>query len=190
MKQQLKAGQFTLTERQIDKIIAGATSFRDRIILKLMAGAGMRREETASLQIADIDFPLNRFNVLGKGDKLRVIPASGKIFQDLKFYLDKRRSGWVFPAKKKPGAHLGVSQINVITAAAGVSSGIKNPNPKLKHINPHILRHSYARILKNRGIEIEVLQSILGHNSFNTTYSEYGLLSVADIQKKLLDVLD
>ncbi|UCE08901.1 MAG: site-specific integrase, partial [bacterium] len=52
--------------------------------------------------------------------------------------------------------------INHITAKAGERAGIKNPKPRLKHINPHIFRHSIARYLKNKGFSVEWIQNFFG----------------------------
>ena len=58
--------------------------------------------------------------------------------------------------------------INHITAKAGKKVGIENPNPRFKHINPHIFRHSIARYLKNKGFSVEWIQNFLGHASYKT----------------------
>ena len=50
----------------------------------------------------------------------------------------------------------------------GEKAGIENPAPGLKNINPHCLRHSYARHLKDAGMSIEAIQNIMGHSSFKT----------------------
>ncbi|MFX0139898.1 MAG: tyrosine-type recombinase/integrase, partial [Candidatus Hodarchaeota archaeon] len=63
-------------------------------------------------------------------------------------------------------------------------AGIKNPNPRLKHINPHIFRHSIARYLKNKGFSVEWIQNFLGHASYKTTMDMYGTLSIDEMQQE------
>lgn len=62
---------------------------------------------------------------------------------------------------------------------------LKNPIPELKNINPHILRHSCARILKDRGLSLEVIQKVLGHLSYRTTMDLYGTKSIGEMDKEL-----
>jgi len=72
--------------------------------------------------------------------------------------------------------------INHITKKAGERADMKNPNPALKHINPHIFRHSIARFLKSRDFSAEWIQNFLGHASFKTTMDMYGTLSIDEMQ--------
>ena len=110
-----------------------------------------------------------------------------EVTADLKFYLGKKKKGHIFPARKVRGVGIHPIQINKIVAAAGRQARIKNPNPQLKNINPHSLRHSYARQLKDRGVSIEAIQNLLGHKSFKMTMDTYGLMSIDDIDKELND---
>ncbi|MCH8329975.1 MAG: tyrosine-type recombinase/integrase [Bacteroidetes bacterium] len=76
-----------------------------------------------------------------------------------------------------------------ITQKAGERAEIKNPNPRLQHINPHIFRHSIARFLKSKNLSAEWIQNFLGHASFKTTMDMYGTISInemqEDVEKKL-----
>ena len=187
MKHQLKAGQYTLKPAEIEKLINAAGSLRDRIIIKLLARAGLRRDEAASIDIRDIDFDRRRLEVIGKGFKGRTIPLGADILQDITFYMGSRRSGPLFPKVRKDGkqANLANYHLNHIVARAGVRAGLIHPNKRMKNINPHCLRHSFARVLKDRGLSLEVIQNLLGHNSYKTTMDTYGLLSIDDIQKQM-----
>jgi len=74
--------------------------------------------------------------------------------------------------------------INKIVAKAGRRTGITNPNPRLKHINPHIFRHSIASYLKNKGFSAEWIQNFLGHAFYNMTMDMYGTLSIDEMQQE------
>ena len=187
MKRQLKAGQYCLKDKQIKKLMDCCTKIRDRLIIQLMAFAGLRREEVATLEVKDIDFKNNILNVLGKGNKLRSIPIKPEITQALRFSLLSRKKGPVFLSKRKDSKHqhIGPDRINVITREAGIRAKVKNPNPRLKSINPHSLRHYYARWLKSKNVRIETIAALLGHNDVKTTLNEYGNQSLVEIQEEL-----
>ena len=72
--------------------------------------------------------------------------------------------------------------MNYITESIGKRAGIENPNPRLKHINPHIFRHSISRYLKTKGFSAEWVQNFLGHESYKTTMDMYGTLSIDEMQ--------
>ena len=74
-------------------------------------------------------------------------------------------------------------QVNYITQRAGELADVKNPNPKLTHINPHIFRHSITRYLKSSGLGGEWAQKFLGHNSIKTTMDIYGTISIDEMQE-------
>jgi len=96
--------------------------------------------------------------------------------------LSGRTEGFVFT--KFDGKPLTVRMINYITAKAGKKACIKNPNQRLKHINPHIFRYSIARYLKNKGFSAEWIQNFLGYASYKTTMDMYGTLSIDEIQQE------
>ncbi len=179
---QLRNSAYTLTEKQITALIDNTRLFRDRLILKILAGTGIRREELVNLRVANIRWGDRLLWVEGKGDKVRIVPFSQAVANDLKYWLQGRKTGFVFPARLRRKAGLAVKQINKICASSGDRAGIKNPNPRRRHVNPHIFRHSYARIMKDRGMSFETLQNILGHASFIYTLDFYGTKSLDDIK--------
>ena len=75
--------------------------------------------------------------------------------------------------------------INKIVAKAGKRAGISNPNPRLKHINPQIFRHSIARYLRHKGFSTECIQNFLEHASYKTTMDVYGTLSIDEMQQEV-----
>ncbi|HLC88770.1 MAG TPA: tyrosine-type recombinase/integrase [Candidatus Nanoarchaeia archaeon] len=184
--------QFHLTEQQIKILIKHAEKLRDKVVIKLLAYCGLRRFELAKIKIEDINFETRKIGILGKKniDRLATI-FSDQLLEDLKIYmqyvLGSPKQGYLFPAisSLNENGHITPTQINRIVAKAGKRAQLNNPIPELKNINPHILRHSCARILKDRGLSLEVVQKVLGHLSYKTTMDLYGTKSISEMDTEL-----
>ena len=184
--------EFHLTEEQIKILIRHADKLRDKVIIKMLAYCGLRRFELAKIRIEDINFETRKIQILGKKniDRLATI-FSDQLLEDLKIYiqyvLDNTKKGYLFPAVSSLNTreHITPTQINRIVAQAGHKAHLHNPIPELKNINPHIFRHSCARILKDKGLSLEVIQKVLGHLSYKTTMDLYGKKSIFDMDKEL-----
>ena len=179
MKKQNDRSAFTLTPEECRRLIAGArqSSTRDALIVRLLYSQGMRRAEVAALAQSDVRLDLNQVRVLGKGSKLRVIPVMDDLLAaELRDWIRNTRGRWVFVGKTKAG-HLSLRSINDIVARAGRKAGIENPNPGMKNVNPHLLRHSIATHLFERGADRKFVQNLLGHTSAETTeiYKNMGI---------------
>lgn len=175
--------KYTLKPKKVKKLFRNAGSFRNRCILKLLALCGLRRFEVAKLRVESLDLERGRLEVVGKGNKKAVVPLPEDLADDIEHYLDGKREGWLFPSPEKD-EHISSRQINRIVKKAGEKAGLNNPNPDLKNINPHILRHSCARILKNEGASLETVQKVMRHASYKTTMDLYGTKSVDEVQKE------
>lgn len=174
-----KTSAFTLKPAEIRKLIYNCQDLRERIIIRLMAHCGLRRNEVATLRVERIDWDRRRLSFIGKNRLPGVVPTPPDLLQDIKFYLAGRSSGWLFPARKQTKAgHLTRIQINRIVGQVGQRAEIKSPNPRSKtgNINPHLLRHTFARLCKDAGCSIEVVQGLMRHASFKTTFDYYGTL--------------
>ncbi len=184
--------QFHLTKDQIKILIKHAEKLRDKVVIKLLAYCGLRRFELAKIKIEDIDLETNKISIMGKKSILRLATIfSEHLVEDLKVYihygLNNPKKGYLFPAVSslnKKG-HISNTEINRIVARAGNKAQLHNPIPELKNINPHILRHSCARILKDRGLSLEVIQKVLGHLSYKTTMDLYGTKSITEMDDEL-----
>lgn len=184
--------QFHLTEDQIKLLIRHTEKLRDKIIIKLLAYCGLRRFELAKIKIEDLDLETSKIRILGKKNIERLATIfSDQLLEDLKIYhryvLDNKKQGHLFPAVSSLNnrSHISPTEINRIVAKAGHQAHINNPVPELKNINPHILRHSCARILKDKGLSLEVVQKVLGHLSYKTTMDLYGTKSISEMDEEL-----
>lgn len=182
MKQQMGASAYHLKPGEIKKLILSSTNFRDRTIVKALFWLGVRRKELSELDIRDIDFERKRVKVRGKGDKTRIVPViDDEFLSDLKHLIGGRKEGPVFLSNM--GRAVSIRLVNHIIEKAGEASGIENPHPGRKHLNPHIFRHSIARHLKSKGFSAEWIQNFLGHESYKTTMDMYGTISIDEMQE-------
>ncbi len=85
---------------------------------------------------------------------------------------------------------MSLRSVNRIVATLGAQAGIRNPNPRLVHLNPHLFRHSIARFLKSKRFSAEWIQNFLGHESYKTTMDMYGTLSIDEMQEVAERLLD
>ena len=183
MVQKIKYSDYILKPSEIKKLIYATKSFRDRCILKILAYTAIRRHELVGLDIQDIDFERKRMTVRkGKGGKIRIIPLSEDLLSDLKHLIGNNNKGPLFESSKSQ--RISIRQINRIVSRAGNRAGMENPNPALKSINPHLLRHSFSGNAKKEGMRIDVLSLILGHASTKTTMDMYGTPNMEDIQEE------
>jgi len=156
-----------LTIRQVEKALSfegkDLFSLRDKAILELLYSSGLRVSELVGLKKDDIDFESNLIRVRGKGGKERIVPFGGYAREALLKYLAAKKEGeeWVFSGKKgKPISPRSIQRIvNRHLIKIGDASGI----------NPHILRHSFATHLLERGCDLRAVQELLGHSSLATT---------------------
>ncbi len=183
MKQQMRASAYHLKPADIKKLMIAATNFRDRCIIKTLWWLGLRRHELISLDVRDIDFARKRVTIRqGKGGKTRIIPIiDDEYLSDLTHHIGDRTTGPVFISNhNKP---LSLRLVNHIVERIGKRAQVTNPNPRLKHLNPHIFRHSSARFLKSKGFSAEWIQNFLGHQSYKTTMDMYGTISIDEMQE-------
>ena len=143
---------------------------RDKAILELFYGTGIRLHELSSLRINDIDFGNGVIRVLGKGAKERIVPIGKVAMKSLKVYLSKRNEkldpfkkeiNFVFLNKKGTKLSERSVQYRVDKYLKLVSSSHKT--------YPHVLRHSFATHLLNEGADLLAVKELLGHANLSTT---------------------
>lgn len=136
---------------------------RDRAILELLYSSGIRVSELVGLNLLDVDLIGNIAKVAGKGKKERLVPLGNKATLALKDYLDSRKhkSNAVFLNKR--GGRLTTRSVCDIT-----HKYIKMV-ATTKNVSPHVLRHSFATHLLNRGADLRSVQELLGHANLSTT---------------------
>jgi integrase/recombinase XerC len=140
---------------------------RDRTILELFYAAGIRRAELLDLKITDLSLKEGLIRVLGKGEKERVIPIGGYAIEQLNKYLPLRMS-YVTPEVEELFI-LKSGQKMYPMAIHRIISKYLQKISDIKKKSPHILRHSFATHLMNRGADIRAVKDLLGHTNLSTT---------------------
>jgi integrase/recombinase XerD len=164
---------------------------RNRVLLGLMAFAGLRVTEVHRLNVSSINRAKRGILVEGKGNKTRYIPLPSTLFQELITYIEKER---VKPSNgdeqalflTRKGTRISRRRIQEITEQIGRSL-VKDTSSFSKKISSHKLRHSFATHLVQDGKDIRTVQELLGHTNLNTTQR---YTHVSDKQKELAMDID
>ena len=155
---------------EVEAILNAPRRPRDRAFLRLVYGCGLRLSEAAHLRArGDIDRARLQLRVQGKGAKERVLPMSAHLLEVLEQYWRAERSGQ--PGHQEPWLFLGQDRQSPMHKATGQNiyyraverSGVRGKG------GIHVLRHSFASHLIESGVEITLVQRLLGHSSLLTT---------------------
>ena len=162
----------TLSVEDVDKLLdiklETAFDYRNKAMLELMYGCGLRVSELVNLTLNDIDMTNCLIRIFGKGSKEREIPIGEYSIYYLKEYLNIRDS----LLKGKPCNKLFLNNHGSSISRVGFFKMLKQLL-KEKGLNtdvsPHTLRHSFATHLINRGADLRSIQEMLGHSDISTT---------------------
>jgi integrase/recombinase XerC len=145
---------------------------RDRAVLELLYGSGVRVSELAGLSLADVDLGARTVRVVGKGDKERVVPLGSKCLAALQAYLEVRPQ-LVHPKLHTQharavflslhGTRLGRRQVNTLVQLHGTLGAGR------ADLHPHALRHTCATHMLDGGADLRAIQDLLGHAKLSTT---------------------
>jgi integrase/recombinase XerD len=163
-----------LTVKEVERLIAAPTMddplyFRDRAMLEIAYGAGLRVSEWISIGVKDILFEDGVVRVFGKGSKERLVAIGRTAIGALAIYLRELRPrlekgkgrGAVFlNARGEPLSRMG---------AWGILKRYVDRAKLQKHVSPHTLRHSFATHLLEGGADLRAVQEMLGHVDISTT---------------------
>jgi integrase/recombinase XerD len=176
-----------LTERQARRLVAApfpgsVIGKRDRAILELLYGAGIRLGEAVRADVSDLDLCEGVLLVRsGKGRKDRVVPVGGRAAIALGAYLADARPELVKRVDaalflSRHGSRLSMVGLRVMVKRHGQAIGV--------HVSPHTLRHTCATHLLRGGADIRHVQELLGHRSLQTT-ALYTRVAIEDLRQVL-----
>src|SRR5215831_18604840 len=169
-----------LDEADVDLLLGAVTgddplAQRDRALLELLYGTGIRISEAVGLDLADLDLEDGTLRVLGKGSKERVVPVGRGAREAMERYLRDGRLALRGARSRRPardgdavvlnarGGRISRQSCWTIVRRAGERVGLD------AHLSPHVLRHSCATHMLDHGADLRVVQELLGHASISTT---------------------
>jgi len=156
---------------------------RDRAVLEVLYGSGLRVSELANLDLGDVDLKQGSVRVVGKGNKERVVPLGRAAIAALEAYLEVRTS---LPKRASAhpkalflsarGARFGVRQVPLLVHRQGALGAGRGD------LHPHALRHTCATHMLEGGADLRAIQEMLGHASLATT-QRYTHVSLDQLMK-------
>lgn len=157
-------------------------SLRNQSLIELAYGSGLRVSELMNLKISDLHLNKGLVNILGKGNKERIIPINENTISALQKYIIEARPN----LKPTKGDTLFVNKFGNPLSRVGFFKLIKNLAEKSgieKTVSPHTLRHSYATHLLENGANLRTVQELLGHEDILTTenYTHVSRKHISDI---------
>ena len=163
-----------LTNEEIEKLLTQEPvqtpqTLCDQAVLELAYASGLRLAELRGLRLEQLHLEAGFINVIGKGNKERVVPLGRKAVESIQRYLDFGRPKLVTP--RSPGT-LFLTKRGTPFAAVTLWLRIKQRVRRAgisRNVTPHMLRHSFATHLLENGADLRVIQELLGHANISTT---------------------
>lgn len=174
----------TMSRKNLEMLIEAIDTsevrgMRDRAMLEMAYGCGLRVSELVSLKLYQVNFDAGVVVVFGKGAKERMVPVGSAAERALKLYLANRdnrgRSGDESSRRKrvaKPSPYVFLSRLGKPMTRQGFFKALKGwaaVDPRLAWVSPHTLRHCFATHLLEGGADLRAVQEMLGHSDISTT---------------------
>jgi integrase/recombinase XerD len=149
--------------------LAKATGLRDRAMMELLYATGLRVSELCAIEIGDLETALGVLRVTGKGNKQRLVPVGKEALAAVSHYAENgrmrllkgRASQYLFVTAR--GGKLNRKSFWKLLIQHGKKAGI------FHGLTPHVIRHSFATHLVERGADLRSVQTMLGHEDISTT---------------------
>jgi len=171
-----------LIQEEVARLLEAAPGLKYKAALSVAYGAGLRVSEVANLKVSDIDSGRMTLRVeQGKGQRDRYVMLSPQLLELLRdWWRAARPQVWLFPGQN-PINPITPRQLNRAVTAAKILAAIS------KRVSPHTLRHSFATHLLEQGVDIRVIQVLLGHAKLETTalYTRVAVNTIRDVKSPL-----
>lgn len=149
--------------------LSNPLDFRNKAMVELTYSSGLRVSELVNLKLSDLHISMGFINVFGKGSKERIVPINSEAIDIIKKYIDEIRPKYANIHSKdylflnQHGYPLTRQTFFLVIKSKAKDIGIT------KDISPHKLRHSFASHLLERGLDLRLIQEMLGHEDISTT---------------------
>lgn len=166
------------SEVALSEVLEGPTSVRDRALLELLYGGGLRVSEASAMDWADLDLDGSSARIRsGKGGRARQVVLGPPAVRALRMLRDVGVDGAVF--RNARGGRLSTRSMRRIVRKAGLMVGEGG-------LHPHALRHAFATHLLDHGADLRGIQELLGHASLSTTqrYTHVSTAALRDVHRK------
>jgi site-specific recombinase XerD len=162
-----------LSREEVQKILSGVQVPIYRVCLTTIYSCGLRLSEGLCLQVPDVDAARMLLRIRGKGNKERFVPLPQRTLEELRqLWLTHHSPSWLFPAITRHGLHHSVQHdagpVTRSTLQRAFRRALK-PSGVTKAAHVHTLRHSMATHLLEAGVNLRIIQTILGHTTPTTT---------------------
>ena len=166
----------TYTDEELETLRDNTTTIRDLAIIDILASTGMRIGEMVLLNKADVNFAERECKVLGKGNKERIVYFDARAKLHLQKYLDSRKDDnkALFVSLKNPAKRVTIGGIESRLRKMGLYLGIHK-------VHPHKFRRTLATMAIDKGMPIEQLQQMLGHQRIDTTL-QYAMVKQSNVK--------
>lgn len=153
-----------LTAEQLELVRDGCRGYKEKALVEFLVSSGCRVSEVAGLRVDDIDWRDRKCKVIGKGNKERTVYFSVRAKLMLQLYIAERRGGKaLFASSRAPYEPLTDRGIEKMISKLGKRIGMERP------LYPHLMRHTFASHALNCGMELTIIQHLLGHSDPKTT---------------------
>ena len=153
-----------LTAEQLELVRDGCRGYKEKALVEFLVSSGCRVSEVAGLRVDDIDWRDRKCKVIGKGNKERTVYFSVRAKLMLQLYIAERRGGEaLFASSRAPYEPLTDRGIEKMISKLGKRIGMERP------LYPHLMRRTFASHALNCGMELTIIQHLLGHSDPKTT---------------------
>ena len=153
-----------LTAEQLERLRDECQTYKEKALVEFMVSSGCRLSEVIGIQVEQVNWHERSVVVLGKGNKERTVYFSVRAKVMLQAYLEQRRGGEaLFASSRAPYGPMQDRAVQKILKSLGERAAIP------RRVHPHILRHTFASNAINAGMDITIIQQLLGHADPKTT---------------------